>query len=141
MMHLQAPQAKGSLAYVSTGGNAVGARSAEGAAFVSMDGNAISARSAEEAAFVSTDEYAVGARSAAEAVFVSMGGYAVSARSAEEVVFVSTDEYAVGASIVLLIWAYCREVILVPTNTELAYRIYPALEKESTLFLTKGSST
>ena len=58
-MHLQAPQAKGSLAYVSTDEDAVGARSAEEAAIVSMDEDAVCARSAEEVSeFVSMDGYA-----------------------------------------------------------------------------------
>ena len=49
---------------MSTGGGALGARSAEGAASVCTGGNAVNARSAEEAASASTGGSAVGARTA-----------------------------------------------------------------------------
>ena len=85
------------VAYASTGGSAVCARSAEGVAFASMGGSAVSARSAEVPAFASTGGSAVNARIAEGAVSVSMGGSAVHARSAEEVASVSTGGSAVNA--------------------------------------------
>ena len=81
----------------STGGSAVGARSAEVAASANTGDVTVSARSAEVPASASTDGNALGARSVEVPASASTGECAVSARIAEVAASASTGGSAVGA--------------------------------------------